>query len=171
VKPAVARSAKLALYANCGDLVIAFPIDEIVRVSLADGAAIPLLDATTHLAAFPFDGEQIPAWDLGHLLGMRKSTSACMWIVFATIVDHKLRRFALSSDRSIAVRPQQQALPLPVRLFASRPGAVTSAFETKAISDDADLAPTGFTIASSRLLVEADLQAIARAASQGTLTW
>jgi hypothetical protein len=170
---AVARRqvANLSLYVACGDLVVAFPIDEIARVLLADDIAVSSVDPKTQLSSISFEDDPIAAWDLGHLLGLRKVSAARAWIVIATVMDRKRRRFAVSCDRSLAVRPSQVDLALPARLFSSRAGAVTGAFSTQALDQSADLAPTGVALSAAHLLNADELRAVAGASAAGKLMW
>ncbi len=165
------RGAALALYADCGDLVVSFGIEEISRVLLGDGLRRLAVDPDAKLGGVLFDEHPIPAWDLAQLLGLRKASSAGVWIVIATFIAGAPRTFALACDRSIAVRPQQLHLPLSLRLFASRPGAVVAAFETTVLGDGAGLAPTGFALSAAHLLAGEELRAVAAAAAQGKVKW
>jgi hypothetical protein len=166
-----AQPAQLALYAGCGDLVLSLPIEEVVQVMLAEGVGYSVLDAKLRLGTVLFDSLPIAALDLSHLLGQRKPSSARVWIIATTYLAEGVRRFALSCDRSLAVRPQQLDLPLPPRLFASRPGAVLGAFETTSIREAAEVAPTGFALTAAHLLLTDELAAIRAAAGQGKVSW
>jgi hypothetical protein len=165
------RAAGVALYADCGDLVVAFSIEEIVRVFLAEGAVFAPIAPATGMGSVAFESERIPAWDLGYLLGLRKMSTARTWIVLTSSVDGKQRQFAISCDRSLAVRPRQFELALPARLFTSRPGAIVGVFTTESMGGDGELAPTGFAISAAHLLLSDELQAISAAASEGKLSW
>ncbi|MEZ4360970.1 MAG: hypothetical protein R3B48_12375 [Kofleriaceae bacterium] len=164
------RSVGAALYANCGDLIVSFSVDEIARVLLGQEVSRAPVDRVAKLGSIPFEGQAIPAWDLGELLSLRKPSAARVWIIASVPVAGARRLFALGCDDSIAVRQQLLHLPLPPGFFSSRPGAVIGAFATSEIRE-AGLAPTGFALSASHLLAGEELQAIARAADDGKLTW
>jgi hypothetical protein len=192
------RAADLSLYVACGDLVVAFAIDEIARVLLADDRTPGFIDPKTQLSGLSFEGELIPAWDLGYLLGLRQVSAARTWIVIAAAIgesralgvgtataspagpgraapvgsmEGKRRQFAVSCDRSLAVRPSQVDLVLPGRLFNTRVGAVTAAFTTQALDSQSDLAPTGVALSAAHLLGPDELRAVAGASAAGKLMW
>lgn len=164
------RTAGLALYATCGDLVVAFGIEDVVRVHLAETVTARLVDPTALLHAANIDDERLPAWDLGALLGLRRPTSARAWIVLTTGAQGG-RLFAVSCDRSLTVRPVRVDLPLAATLFTSRAGAVRGAFATASLTEESELAPTGVLLAASALLSPDEQRAAAKASSEGKVTW
>lgn len=166
--PAHRRASSLALYATCGDLVVAFAIVDVVRVHLAETVTARPRAAGSALSLVQADDERLAGWDLGSLLGQRRPTSASTWIVLA---HGPRRRFAVACDRSLAVRPLRVELPLAATMFGSRVGAVQGAFTTAALGSELELAPTGLLLSAARLLAAEELQAATAAAAEGLLSW
>lgn len=165
-----ARGEALALYVTCGDLVVAFAIDEVVRVYLAEEVeSAPLTSGA--LRAARLSDETLPAWDLAMLLGQRRPSTASAWLVLRH--DDRGHRFSVAVDRSLAVRPLRLPLPLPLpaAMFTARRGAVRGAFPTDGLADALELAPAGLLLAAANLLDADDVTAAQRAAAAGKLSW
>jgi len=162
--PAAARSRALALFAQCGELALAFPIADIDRVALS--ADIAVAPVTSELFRVAIAGEPpIAGWDLAALFGKRAS-SRHTWVIIHASVHGAPRGFALACDRSLTVAPARLELALPGGLFSKRAGAIVGAFTMR----DGEV-PTGLLVAADRLLSDDDIAAAARAAGSGALVW
>jgi hypothetical protein len=161
----------MSLYVSCGDLVLAISIDQIARVLLIDQLQRSTRIGAGELTSVPFEGLALPAWDLRLLLGLRKPGAAQTWIIVSSPLEGHPRRFAISCDRSLTVQQRVPERPLPARLFTSRPGAVTAAFDTRLLGGSGDLAPTGFALSIAHLLLADELAAIQLASRQGQVAW
>lgn len=175
MSPAVAARRTVApamsLYLTCGDLVLAISIEQIVRVLLIEELARSPRIAAGDLTSVRFEGLTLPAWDLRSLLGLRKASEPQAWIIVGPRRDGYLRRFALSFDRSLTVRPRFPEQPLPAQMFTSRAGAVTATFDTRLLSGSEDLAPTGFALSAAHLLDAEELAAVELASRHGEVAW
>jgi hypothetical protein len=142
--PEHAASARLALFALCGEIIIAIDAMAIHEIRRAEDATAR---ATERGLALELDGAILPAWDLGELLGVGACTAA--WVIVG------LPGFARPVGFRIGRCVMVQALPvcrgIPRAIFNRRHDAITAAFSTAAIPELADHA-SGVVVDLTRVL-------------------
>lgn len=115
-------SGSLALFAQCGELAVAIEASTIYQIRRA--AEVPAR-RERELLIVDLDGERVPGFDLGELLGLGVSSAA--WVV-AELRDCAAPRVAFRVGRCITVRPLPPCTPVPPAVWPSRPGAIIAAF-------------------------------------------
>jgi hypothetical protein len=153
-------SHRLALLALCGDLVVALDAMSIREVRRAAETTSGVVDRA--MSMLELDGEHIPGWDLGELLGIAASPSA--WV----IVDLPgLRRpVGFRVGRCVMVQSLPACRALPHGIFTSRSRAFTAAFSTAALPELADHV-SGVVVDLARVLGETELASLARVGEEG----
>ena len=135
--PAHPATGRLALFALCGDLVIALDALALHEVRRADDT--PTLPDGAGGMIVALDGARFAGWDLGELLGLGSCTDA--WAITALAgrgrVGFRIGRCAL-------VEPLPVCRALPRGIFAGtagglrRPDAITAGFSLASIPELAD---------------------------------
>lgn len=154
-----AASDRLALLAVCGDLVVAFDATTIVQVRTADDTPSRVVDGMTVLTV---GDEDIPAWDLGVLLGWPQSSAS--WVIVD--LPSVSLRIGLGLDRCLAVHELPICRAIPPGLFAQRRGGIGAGFSTAGFPEVAGY-PSGVVVDPSTLLADAELRA-GRKLTRGT---
>jgi chemotaxis signal transduction protein len=153
-------SSRLALLALCGDLVVAIDamsIREIRRV-----AETTVRSVSRRMSTLQLDGELVPGWDLGELLGIEMSPTA--WVIVDLPGVHG--RAGLRVGRCVMVQALPVCRAIPHAIFASRPQAIVAAFSAAAIPELTDHV-SGVVIDLSRLLGDSELAAMAKLGKEG----
>lgn len=148
-------SGRLALLALCGDLVIAIDamsIREIRRVAETTARA-----AERGMSVLELDGELVPGWDIGELLGLETAPSA--WVIVDLPAAH--RPVAFRVGRCVMVQPLPRCRALPPGVFTSRAQAMAAAFSTAAIPELSGHV-SGVVMELSGLLGDGELASMSR---------
>lgn len=147
-------SHELALLAHCGELAIAIEARTIHQMRRA--AELPSF-RDGELLYVDLDGELVPAWDLGELLGLGTATAA--WVI-ADLPTPVSRRVAFRVGRCVSVRALPRCEPVPARACPARAGAIAAAFVATDLAELADVA-TAVVIDLARVLGPAELATLA----------
>jgi hypothetical protein len=122
-------SARLALMALCGDLVVAI-----------DAMAIHTIRTVTETTAravergiwvLDIDGELVPGWDLGELLALGPCELA--WVVVD--LPGGLHRVGLRLGRCVMVQPLPVCRAIPRGIFTDRAASIAAGFSTAEIPE------------------------------------
>jgi hypothetical protein len=141
-------SHQLALFALCGDLVVAIdamairevrPVEDTEARAVGNGVSLLDLersrdDQDDHGEREALDGElgaAVPGWDLGELLGIEAAPSA--WAIIE--LPGSRRRVGLRLGRCVTVQSLPVCRAIPRGIFASRPRAIAAGFSTTAIPE------------------------------------
>ena len=146
-----AASDRLALLALCGDLVVAFDATTIVQVRTAEDTPTRTVDGHTVLS---IGDEDIPAWDLGVLLGWSPATIS--WVIID--LPSTDLRIGLGLDRCLAVLELPTCRSIPSGMFTQRRGGIGACFSTAGFPEVAGY-PSGVVVEPSVLLGDAELRA------------
>jgi hypothetical protein len=156
-------SHQLALFALCGDLVVAIDAMSIREVRpvedtavRAAGHGVSLLDLEGGVASEP-----VPGWDLGELLGVDAAPSA--WAIVE--LPGSRRRVGLRLGRCVTVQSLPVCRAIPRGIFASRPHAIAAGFSTAAIPELREYV-SGVVIDLSGVLGDGELGALANAGGE-----
>jgi hypothetical protein len=157
-------SGRLALFALCGDLVVAIDaisIREIRRVEETTARAVNRRMSVLELGG-ELAGELVAGWDLGALLGIEASASA--WLILDLPGSHRPVGFRLG--RCVTVQPLPVCRAIPRGIFTPRPQAIVAAFSTAAIPELTDHV-SGAVIDLARLLGDGEHAAMAKLGKEG----
>ena len=126
-------SHQLALFALCGDLVVAIDVMAIREVRPVEDTAVR---AASHgISLLELDGEQagapVPGWDLGELLGIDSAPSA--WVIVELPGSGRPVGFRLG--RCVTVQSLPVCRAIPRGIFASRRYALAAGFSTAGIPE------------------------------------
>lgn len=122
-------SAQLALFALCGDLVVAIDamsIRQIRRVEETTARAV-----NRRMSLLELGGELVAGWDLGELLGVELSASA--WLIVD--LPGSLRPVGFRLGRCVTVQALPVCRALPRGIFTRRPPAIVAGFSTATIPE------------------------------------
>jgi hypothetical protein len=126
-------SHQLALFALCGDLVVAIDAMSIREVRPIEDTAVR---AASHgVFLLELDGEHagapVPGWDLGELLGIEAAPSA--WVIVE--LPGSGRRVGFRLGRCVTVQALPVCRAIPRGIFTSRRYALAAGFSTAAIPE------------------------------------
>jgi len=152
-----AMTGQLALLALVGDLVVALDAAAIAQLRRAADLAARRVEPAVF--ALELDGETVPGWDAGELLGLGACDAS--WVIVRLAAIHDGRRFGLRLGRCVAVQRLPACHAIPPSLFAARAGAIAAAFSTAELAAQL-VAPSGIVIDLARLLTPAELALGAR---------
>jgi hypothetical protein len=141
-------SHQLALFALCGDLVVAVDAMSIREVRPVEDTAVRARNGGLVLdlerrsredqddkgKREALDGDLaggVPGWDLGELLGIEAAPSA--WVIVE--LPGSGRRVGLRIGRCVTVQALPVCRAIPRGIFASRPRAIAAGFSTAAIPE------------------------------------
>jgi hypothetical protein len=152
-------SSRLALLALCGDLVVAIDamsVREIRRVAETPARAVD------RMSVLELEGDRVPGWDLGELLGIEASPSA--WVIVD--LPGSPRPVGFRFGQCVMVQPLPVCRAIPCSIFTSRPHAIVAGFSTAAIPELADHV-SGVVVDLSRVLGDGELAAMAKLRMEG----
>jgi len=156
-------SGGLALLALCGDLVIAIDamaIYEIRRAEDTTARAIPY-----DMLGLDLDGQLVPGWDLGELLGIGRCAHA--WAIVDVAAIGRRVGFRIGRCFNVQPLPVCRAMDRGVLLGAvGRVDAVVAGFSVAAIPELAGYV-SGVVIDLARVLSDHELAALAKLGSDG----
>ena len=147
-------SARLALLALCGDLVVAIDamsIREIRRVAETEARRVD-----RNLYAVDLDVRTVPGWDLGELLQLGPCSNA--WVIADIPRRSSTRTIGLRVGRCISVCKLPRCSPIPPSVFTGRRGALAAGFSTHTIPEVQGV-PSGLVLDLAQLLTRAELDA------------
>jgi hypothetical protein len=125
-------SHQLALFALCGDLVVAIDAMAIREVRPVEDTEVRAAGNGVSLLALDGElGAAVPGWDLGELLGIEAAPSA--WAIVE--LPGSRRRVGLRLGRCVTVQSLPVCRAIPRGIFASRPRAIAAGFSTTAIPE------------------------------------
>jgi hypothetical protein len=160
-------SARLALFAVCGDLVVAIDAMSILQIRRVEETTARAVNR--RMSVLELDGERsgelVAGWDLGELLGIEMSAAA--WLIVELHGPH--RRVAFRVGRCVTVQPLPVCRALPRGIFIRRRQAIVAAFSTAAIPELADHV-SGIVIELDRVLGDGELAAMAKLGKEGRAT-
>jgi len=126
-------SHQLALFALCGDLVVAIDvmaireIRPVEEIALRDaGGGVSLLELSGDLAGAP-----VPGWDLGDLLGVEDAAAA--WVIVE--LPGSGRPIGLRVGRCVTVQSLPVCRAIPRGIFTNRAHAIAAGFSTAEIPE------------------------------------
>jgi hypothetical protein len=152
-------SHRLALFALCGDLVVAIDVMAIREIRAAEDIAVrPARHGGLILElASEHGGAHVPGWDLGELLGIEAAPGA--WVIVE--LPGSGRRVGLGLGRCVTVQPLPVCRSIPRGIFASRSHAIAAGFSTAAIPE-LSAHVSGVVLDLSGVLGDGELDALAR---------
>jgi hypothetical protein len=159
-------SARLALFAVCGDLVVAIDAMSILQIRRVEETTARAVNR--RMSVLELDGERpgelVAGWDLGELLGIEMS--AASWLIAELPGPH---RVGFRVGRCVTVQPLPVCRALPRGIFTRRRHAIVAAFSTAAIPELADHV-SGIVIELDRVLGDGELAAMAKLGEEGRAT-
>jgi hypothetical protein len=125
-------SHRLALFALCGDLVVAVDVMAILEIRTVEDTALRSAGHGRMLVELGEPGgAPVPGWDLGELLGIEAAPTA--WAIVE--LPGSGRRIALRLGRCVTVQALPVCRSIPRGIFTSRPDAIAAGFSTAAIPE------------------------------------
>lgn len=158
-------SARLALLALCGDLVVAIDamaIREIRRVAESTARAVD-----GGMSVLALAGDSVPGWDLGELLGIAAAPFA--WVIVDLPGVDLLappRPVGFRVGQCVMVQPLPVCRALPCGIFTSRSHAIVAGFSTAAIPELAGHV-SGVVVDLARVLGDRELASMANLRKAG----
>ena len=160
-------SGRLALLAECGDLVVAIDAMSILQIRRVDETTERAVNR--RLSVLQLGGEReaalVAGWDLGKLLGIEMSASA--WLIVE--LPGPDRRVGFRVGRCVTVQPLPVCRALPRAIFTRRSQAIVAAFSTAAIPELTDHV-SGIVVDLARVLGAGELAAMAKLGKEGRAT-
>ena len=145
----VAFDRAVALFVECGDLVVAVEAEFTVRILLASDTVVKPPEKEGNPLQVDSGTGFVPGWDLQELLG--GTTVGNSWIIARAPKSWPFRSFALRTGRCICVRPMPSVTTLPTGMFERRGRAFPAGFRASNIPELTAF-PTGIVLDPTQLL-------------------
>lgn len=126
-----AAQGELAVVVSCHDVLCAIPASLIERMTLAEETPVDVEPVAAAPGLVRLGDAQLPAWDLGTLLGLAPTRSA--WLLVRSGREDLPARVAIRSGPCLVVKRVERGVTLPRGLLRSHGDALPSAFRASRV--------------------------------------
>ncbi|MGE0546326.1 MAG: hypothetical protein AB7O24_08330 [Kofleriaceae bacterium] len=163
-RPIQVSDRAVALFVECGDLVLAVEAEFTVRILLANETVVRPPEKEGFPSQVDSGAGMVPAWDLQEMLGWPGAGDS--WLVVRAPRSWPFHAFALRTGRCLAVRPMPSVTTLPHAMFQMRGRAFPAGFRSHGIPE-LEAFPTGVVLDPTQLLTREEIDRGAASVSSG----